>query len=336
MLPKLADLAPVEANFAVMAHSSEMRLPAGEVASWDQLRYALKVRRVAEAAALGLVVRRPAHGSPEEDVDHQLRGSYSEQVMPWIQEATDHADVDRRLGEDLLFASAKEQDQAGKALKNAELEGQEAQSTKPQNYQAASHRARYVRFAIQTRDQVLADLPWLTQWLVRRPLAGADEDKLKELWANVHNLCLRLETPDYVTANTLYEKTKAVKDGLDALKDRFDRACKDMESAQILQDDLNKLEELLTVPLIDSERRMALPKKAGAIGLALNQGRKRPRRRLSRRRTPRNGWRVSRGGWPRPYWASRVKKTTYWARPEQTARPSSTWCAAGGTSGSTT
>ena len=117
-----------------MVQRSELRLPAGEVASWDQLRHALRVRRLAEAAAVGLVVKKPAVGSLEDDVDGQLRAAYSEQVQPWIKSAVNDADVDRRRGEDLLFASAKEQAQAAKTLTDAESAGKS-------NYQAVGDSA---------------------------------------------------------------------------------------------------------------------------------------------------------------------------------------------------
>src|SRR5262249_4563775 len=64
-----------------------------------QLGEALQLRQQAERAALGL--------RDEEDPDDKLP-AYSAQVAAWLGKEIDAADQERRLGEDLLFASQVE------------------------------------------------------------------------------------------------------------------------------------------------------------------------------------------------------------------------------------
>src|SRR5262249_35821102 len=152
VLPKLADPpdpAPAEANFAATAHAAELHLPDKAVASWDRLKQALTLRGAAEAAALGM-------GAGPADLP-----AYSEQPVTWIQAAVDKADGSRRLGEDLLFASMRQDADADAALKAAEADPEFG-------YKTVHERAAAVRQAIRARDQALAELPWYTQWLARQ------------------------------------------------------------------------------------------------------------------------------------------------------------------------
>ena len=256
VLPKLAEKPtpqPAEANFAMMAQVMEAQLPSKAVASWDVMKQALTVRRSAETAAMGL-------GAGPADLP-----AYSEQTAPWIDAAVDHADVGRRVGEDLMFASMRDQAQAAKALKDAEIDGES-------NYKTVRDRALILRQAIQARDRALADLPWYTQWLGRRPLSKLDEDSLAALWASAHDLCDQLEKPDYARAATLGAATDAVNAGWQKRHDDFIAACEKKRDAKIQQHDLNELEDLLSVPFIESGLRMSMLKDARRISLALNVG----------------------------------------------------------------
>ncbi len=253
VLPRVVESpAPAEANFAVMVRDGEKHLPGGAVASWDHLKLALALRRSAEAAALGL-------GAGEPDLP-----AYSEETAPWIEAAVEKADVQRRLGEDLLFASMKEDDARGQALKAAE-------SDADFGYKAVRDRALIVRQAIRVRDQALAELPWYTQWLGRRPLNTDEERPLTELWAKVHDLCDQLEKPDYAKAPALSAATDAVNTGMESLRTQFQTACGDKDKQWTkLQDNLRTLDDLLSVPLIDADVRMNLLRNARKISLALN------------------------------------------------------------------
>ncbi len=138
-------------------------------------------------------------------------------------------------------------------------------------YKVVRDRALAVRQAIRARDQALAELPWYTQWLGRRPLSKDVERQLTELWGKVHDLCDQLEKPDDAKAAALADATDAVNSGMQTLRTQFQAACGDKDKQWTkLQDNLRTIEDLLTVPLIEPDVRMNLLRNARKISLALN------------------------------------------------------------------
>jgi hypothetical protein len=138
---------------------------------------ALMVRRQAERAALGIVGNESAADYP-----------YCEQLHPWIGPLVEQADVHRRLGEDLLFAT---EEQAAKDAK-------EAFARAKVQYQSIAERASVVRSALAARDHVFAELPDYSRWLARRrPKDVADKlvERVRALWSEAHRLSARLATP---------------------------------------------------------------------------------------------------------------------------------------------
>lgn len=138
---------------------------------------ALTVRRQAERTALGIV-------GNESSTDYP----YCEQLHPWIGPLVEQADVDRRQGEDLLFAT---EEQAAK-------EAKEAFARAKVQYQSVAERASVVRSALAARDRVFADLPDYSRWLAhRRPKDVADTlvERVRALWTEAHRLSARLDSP---------------------------------------------------------------------------------------------------------------------------------------------
>jgi hypothetical protein len=142
---------------------------------WDLIRRALTIRRLAERAAAG---------ASEQPADY-LRG---EQVYPWNNEKVAAADLNRRIGEDLLFSSEKTAwDKAAKAFDQA-----------MEDYNEATARSAGVRAALAARDRALAVLPGYTHWLANRDsdvLWNNLTSKVDKLWVTTHALSARLETP---------------------------------------------------------------------------------------------------------------------------------------------
>src|SRR5207248_8269235 len=146
------DPLPAEAHLLVMLRKYvplENRPPS----SWQPVRQALQVRRLAERTALGIPPR--LAGYP-----------YSEQVHAWTRTAVERADEHRRKGEDHLFATDdRAWNQAKESLAAAETQ-----------YQKTLRQAGMIGSALATRDRALAELPDYSRWLVHRPLADLRDD----------------------------------------------------------------------------------------------------------------------------------------------------------------
>src|SRR5262249_39708782 len=140
---------PTEVHFLVMLKDLASPPPPA-----DLVQLALQVRIQSEEAALGAASASEKSGQYGDAQSHP----YSEYVYPWIKQKTEEADGKRRLGEDLLFASKPETwDEARSKL-------QEARSL----YGETAKDARVVREALQLRDELMAALPYYSQWLARR------------------------------------------------------------------------------------------------------------------------------------------------------------------------
>jgi hypothetical protein len=169
---------PAEAHFLRMLSLFLDKEETRPVASpfWNAAAHALKLRRDAEPAALGLS-------------DQPREYSYCEQVHPWIRPAVEAGDQSRRQGEDRLFSSN---------------EGEWAQSVESlaaarAAYQKAGDRARVVRSALAVRDRALSDLPEYSRWLASRDPKELEDDMcdvVEKLWATAHGLTEALEGSD--------------------------------------------------------------------------------------------------------------------------------------------
>ncbi|HMC64967.1 MAG TPA: hypothetical protein VKI65_08495, partial [Gemmataceae bacterium] len=230
---------PAESHFLVMLNRDLYRVDdkaTGKVtAPADLIVQALSVRRLAEEAAVGLGSRGDTEPLP----------AYTEQVHPWIQKKVTDADHERRLGEDLLFASDdKESWSAAKKHLDA------AQNL----YADAQKDAQDVRQALKARDQILAELPYYSQWLARQRLREESQrrladDRVKQveaLWKDVHQLVqlLQPQNPDRIRKDApageagptnLIQQTTVVNKGFRNVVAVFDSHCKELSPAALQQ-----------------------------------------------------------------------------------------------------
>jgi hypothetical protein len=170
---------PAELNFLIMLR---LGLPpdwktTGHV---DLVRRALRVRRLAERAALGL----PAQSAGPDKI------MASPLVAAWIVAKVDEGDRHRRQAEDMLMASDRRE----------ACDGSYGQAEAA--YQAAIQGAEKVRRAILARDRALSDLVPITEWLAGwyPPADQVDllrdlVDSTEDLWKKVHVLGRVLEVP---------------------------------------------------------------------------------------------------------------------------------------------
>src|SRR5262249_16038279 len=139
---------------------------------------------------------------------------YSEQVYPSIRKNVEEADQQRRLGEDLLFASDN------KSWKEAE----EYLNRARQLYQSAQKDARDLRAAMQVRDELFVELPYYTQWVANSARDDGNEPLIVGLWENLHELRRLLDDADLKGGNTekqvakISEKTEAVNKAMRSLR----------------------------------------------------------------------------------------------------------------------
>src|SRR5262249_24511882 len=180
------------------------------------LSVALELRRQAERAALGL---------RDEEIPEQRLPAYSERVDRWLSKEIDDADQERRLGEDLLLATQPEDwKKAVEQLKKA-----------TDRFAAIQARALTLRQAFKLRDELLAALPYYSQWLgrvfltepqsrknfvERGPLAPAEN-----LWLNLNKLDALLQQPDPQKLDDLPALLKPIEDDWKSLKADFAKRC---------------------------------------------------------------------------------------------------------------
>jgi hypothetical protein len=197
------DPLPAEAHFLSMIQANlQPPLAARSPSFWKLATLALQVRPLAERATLGVAA------SPAEY-------PYSEQVHLWTRGIIDEADVQRREGEDRLFAAdLAAWNQARTSLTAAE-----------NRYQRALRLAGIIRAALSTRDRVLADLPDYSRWLVARPRDDLRDDlagQAETLWTQTHRLADLLEVyrPDVEPA-AIEQAGRVVDSGFRKLVERF-------------------------------------------------------------------------------------------------------------------
>jgi hypothetical protein len=204
----------------------------------------MRQRRVAERCALGVV-----------DGGH----SYSEHVAPWIREALDQGDRERRLGFDLLFASDPVRwSQAHQRFGLAEV-----------HYRRAAEQATVIQRALRLRDEILPVLPYYSQWIARRGEQPAVSKLpggltrialVESLWEQSHDLLSTLESPDARriaqapeptgedrNPMSLSQRVDRLRTDFDALKLEFALACQQTSRGGVA-DRWSSRDDLLRVP----------------------------------------------------------------------------------------
>ncbi len=199
---------------------------------WSLVKQALTVRQRAEQAALAAAG--PAGGCFR-----------SEQIYPWIKARIEAGDLERRNGEDLLFASEKAAwDQSATAF------GQAARS-----YDEAVEGAAAINAALAVRDRALAILPDYSRWMAHRYSDELQDDlnvSLEKLWESTHRLSGHLEKPgDTIAEGFFAPASKALAMGLEKLAQRFRSETSRVETER-LQGDWEVSTAASAVPFADS------------------------------------------------------------------------------------
>src|SRR5262249_9944855 len=152
-----------------------------------------------------------------------------------------------------------------------------------EGYDGAQKDADVVREALRTCHEVMADLPYYSQWLARRYVyeendRSAVNEQVKaaeELWENLHYLVrqvavtspeemqrrltmdVRLETRDPDAG--LQRQTATVRTAFERLRERFDKECQKLaEEVTFTQGTWHAANDALTVPLIEPKLRLRL------------------------------------------------------------------------------
>lgn len=241
---------PAETQLMIMLNR-DLPAWARQPAANELIALALQVRLLAEQAAAGV---------------SQGEYTYSEEVYPWIELQIADADRQRRLGEDLLFATANQQTMAFEYLQLAS-----------QGYKLAINSADRVRTALKLRDETLAQLPFYSQWLAHHVsdnlIRPGDEtliSGLQSLWRETHLLATVLQTPNpqwigtappasllNPTPRNLVDQTNVVQQSYRFLETRLSQRWEDLsriELAEVCPD----VERALAVPFDEVELRIKL------------------------------------------------------------------------------
>ncbi len=215
----------------------------------EALKAALRVRRLAERAALGL-----------QTGDHP----YSEQVHRWVQMQVETADELRARGQDLLFRSDRDKlRESLRLLEDAERE-----------YQVAQGNAQLVQQALTVRDRAQADLFFYSQWLAQRRLTDDDPGRRKltrqvqlaeELWENLHRLSETLEKPNPKGIDQLRDQTEGASRAFNQLRSDFDEHCSGLSKAAHPTTPRDH-DDVLLVPMNNAKSRMDLLNRNRLIG----------------------------------------------------------------------
>jgi hypothetical protein len=208
------------------------------------LQKALRVRRMAEEAALA-----PLDGPMP---------TYTEVVFNWVRTDVDAADALRRVGEDRLFISPQEHEQAAKDLDAAENAAKETKGDQELiGFAEIIKRARHVRDALAVRDKALADLPYFAQWSAsqRDPdqgQAGKQNEELERLVADLSKqiaaLVERIKGPRNIDG--LQAATKEVQEAHGRLQQVLRNMCSELEAPNAQHEAWHQIDSILAVPLL--------------------------------------------------------------------------------------
>ncbi|MFL5246138.1 MAG: hypothetical protein ACJ8FY_29060 [Gemmataceae bacterium] len=270
-------LRPIETHYLAMLWRD---LSSPDVAP-ETLRLALRTRALAERAALGIPALgdpgyQPLEGKQGSGEGGARRSSYSDAVFPWIRNKVDAADKERWLGENLLFAS-------GTDYRN---EAQTHFTAAKALYEAALVEASVLQAAYQTRDTILAELPYYSEWLVRQRVLGESDiqrteqlvNSVEQLWNEIHDLTSDLARPKpegLAVAfppgkRDLAERTSGLLKRFQEIQESFSRTCRELDRDARLQRVWQKTEDALLAPFIPADQRLHLLRNSRSISARLN------------------------------------------------------------------
>lgn len=166
---KLGPPRPAEVHFLTMLLKDVSRSPAPDL---DSLRQAMKVRLLAERAALAVPETGDAH-------------PYSEVILPWNRTRIANADAQRRPGEDYLFGSSKDDwEKARRFLEQAQT-----------GYRETQKESALYRQALDTRDRTFAELPYFALWVANQRISSdkAQSERVDDWLKQVVQLAQRVD-----------------------------------------------------------------------------------------------------------------------------------------------
>jgi hypothetical protein len=252
---------PIEAHYLAMLHRDLPEAPQPSPPP-ELLQTALRTRMLAEQAVLG--------PPPTQQADKDRSHVYSEAVFPWIREEVKEGDDNRRLGEDLLFASRPEEWTKAREYFVAAVPA----------YEEATKKARKLREALRVRDELFDELPAYTNWAVRQRLKSENEEKrqnlvteLKANWVTAHLLAAALaKGPD---RDQQWDQLPTTFDS--KIRDPFLEHCRKLNKAEaILPTRWQEIEDALIVPFIPAKERLSLLKNSRHISSVLNDQAQKP------------------------------------------------------------
>ncbi len=194
---------------------------------------------------------------------------YSEEVYPWLRSRVEAGDAQRRLAQDLVFASDEASwDKARGLFRQAN-----------EQYDLARTDGTAVRAALATRDRILAQLPYYSRWLAQRRQTDSKEQQaaadavlrdVEQLWQDAHQLAAQLASADpaaiakappgkgeWPVPRGLTAQADVVRQGFERLTQRFLQTTLSLTDAN-LQVVWRDIDDVLQVPDIDSLLRVQL------------------------------------------------------------------------------
>lgn len=248
---------PAELHYLAMLRRDRPAVPKTASEFYEVVQRALRVRSLAERAA---VAQRP--DGP----------AYSERVFRWTMPLLEPADALRRRGQDELLSA----DPAD--WKKARADLQEAE----RGFQAALAAAGIVQTAIRAEHEVLATLPYDAAWFAQRTLPDfavevrEENELLKEfeqLWEQTHRLTDLLEARGAsvetqagkpASVNDLIQPTERVRGRFAALHQRIVGFCEAIAKSSTAAD-WQEMEAALTIPTTESTYWKTLLRKQPTI-----------------------------------------------------------------------
>ncbi len=180
-----------------------------------------------------------------------------ERLTPWSRKAVFDADLARLRGEDLIFAPEPERaSQARKLLADAK-----------NRYDAIQRDVEILRAAHAACDRAFAEIPYYARWVANlneefpEPQIDRLLKRVEEIGATMHLLASALAPPiPEESADRVRETEKLtvrLREAHDALEKEFNQFQKDLGGAA-LPSNWHHLNNVLSVPFLDPDRRAAL------------------------------------------------------------------------------
>lgn len=259
---------PVEANLPVvvnwLSQVAKERIPHWAVDA-NLLSLAVDTQMLAERAAVM---------APKADEAARAPHPYAERLPVKFAERLSVADHHRRDGEDLLIVAMA---QDGKERAATAKRAEQLLNDAAKEFTAVLDGVEPLRRALEVRDHVFADLPFLTRWAAKNSLIDASAadrlvTKLQDTWKIAHELAAKVQALDPLEGTAeltpgLKDLADAVDKGYLAVLDVFTRDVDGLITESATQSTLYRLHAALGVPgpMLPKAKRDELLKKSRSI-----------------------------------------------------------------------